>query len=44
MGLFKVYILQDGEGADFADDSGKQTLRYFCIISDDDEPVCLLRE
>ena len=38
----EVYILQNGECTNFANDFGKQTIRYFLIISDDQELVCKL--
>ncbi len=38
----EVYVLQDGDRTNFANDSGKQTIRYFRIISDDQELVCKL--
>ena len=38
----EVYVLQNGKCTNFADDSGKQTIRYFRIVSDGQELVCKL--
>ena len=38
----EVYILQNGKCTNFANDSGKQTIRYFRVVLDDQELVCKL--
>ena len=38
----EVYVLQNGKCTNFAEDSGKQTIRYFRIVSDGQELVCKL--
>ena len=38
----EVYVLQNGKCTNFANDSGKQSIRYFCVGSDDQELVCEL--
>ena len=40
----EVYVLQNGKCTNFANDSGKQTIRYFRIVPDNQELVCKLRE
>lgn len=40
----EVYVLQDGKCPSFANDSGKQTIRYFRIVPNNQELVCKLRE
>lgn len=35
----EVYILQNCKCTNFTNDFGKQTIRYFCIVSDDKELV-----
>ena len=38
----EVYVLQNGKCTNFANDPGKQTIRYFRIVPDDQELVCKL--
>ena len=38
----EVYVLQNGKCTNYANDSGKQTIRYFRIVPDDQELVCKL--
>ena len=38
----EVYVLQNGKCTNFANDSGKQTIRYFRVVPDDQELVCKL--
>ena len=40
----EVYVLQNGKCTIFANDSGKQAIRYFRIVPDDQELVCKLWE
>ena len=36
----EVYVLQNGKCTIFANDSGKQAIRYFCVVPDDQELAC----
>ena len=38
----EVYVFQNGKCTNFANDSGKQTIRYFRVVPDDQELVCKL--
>ena len=44
MDLLLMKFLQNGKCTNFANYSGKQTIRYFRIISDDQKLVCKLQE
>ena len=38
----EVYVLQNGKCTIFANDSGKQAIRYFCVVPEDQELACKL--
>ena len=42
--VYVIDVLQCGQRTNLADDSGKQTACFFCVVSDDKELVGELRE
>ena len=40
--VYEIYVLENGECTNFANNYSKQTIRYFSIVPDDQELVCKL--